>query len=325
MNKRLRQTEKWIKDKPELIANLCVYIALNSNNIFRLRQVKRNTDFLDADLPNTEQWHSYYNKFNLVASEALSYFLETLRSCGANLDFERGAKIIDSIKNPSENLKNDLKNINESDLNKQLSPLIPIANDFIRLFLLNNFEFDPEQSEMAPQNKMLLENQGMLFILCVLVPCMLEFQATPNDLFKQAVRGNYDALEFLVKLDKNIITHPQVTPIWTKLASNPTSYHFKRISKSISSKPDSAISIKKNKINGVAVIELALEFCNEKGWTDFKLKRTELFNLFDIVSSELEAKLCDYDLPESPEARDRAVNREKKRIQNQLKTLNPPD
>jgi len=239
------------------------------------------------------------------------------------LNYQQGTKLIDTIRNPSTKLKDGLKKLTDKQIKQLLALFIPVASQLTRHILLSNFEIDTE-SDATPQNKFLFQNQGMSFLFCVLVPCMLEYHIPPHTLYEQAIEGDYDSLEMLISIDKNIITHPKIASIWAQLASNPTSYNYKRISKALSSKPNSRTSVKSTKITHAALIEMLFNKYNEQGWSDYKIRRTEIIELFDTIAGELDNTSCDIDLPEAPEAREKAVNREIKRLSENFETLYPP-
>lgn len=321
MNKQLTRTKKWTEGKPELLAHLSTYIALNSNNLYKVKQTKRNTNFLDADISDNKQWHSYYENFNLLAADFIVGFSNFLRTLGIPIKTDSEKKLIDSLRNPSFKLKEQFKNVSFKNLLQGCEQLRPLAIECVKQFFLNDFVYTEEQNKMAPQNKLVFENQGMAFVHCVLVPCMLEYQAAPHELYDKAIEGNHEALERLVNLDKNIITNHKIAPIWMKLASNPTTHRFKRISKALSEKPNSRMNTRTTKATHAAIIELMFQYFNNQGIINYKLSRTELFELFDNVSRDLEGAPYDYEFPDTPEARDRVVNREKKRIKSFLESI----
>ena len=319
MKKRLTRTEKWTQGKPEIPAYISVFLALNSSQAYYLRLIKRQSDFFDSVIPDIDRWHSYYEDFMILAEDSFAPLQKLLEKT----DMPEQSNVItilqslQTLQNPSEEIIHQFQESGE----EMIRSFIPAASDFLRYFFLNDFIVDASKSESLVHHRDFFVNRGISFLSAVLLPCILEFQAMPQYLYKQAVNGNYDALEMLVKVDKNIITHPQIKPIWNKLASIPTNYNFRRIADAIRKKPTSKMNTQKVKITNIAMIEILFWLCNEEGWIEHKIHRAEIFELFDRVAGDLEGKSFDDDFAYTPEGRDRAVNREIKRLRKHFYTL----
>ena len=325
MAKRLIRTEKWTKNKPKLPAYISVWLALKSNEAFNLRAVKRETDFFDSNLSDLKRWYRYYDE----PTFALQDLFDSLANLVKLIGYDDKTGILSStcnfFKAEPEQQTHKLKMLgieSENDVDVTAKKYMPDIEAFIKNFLLNDFILlDIDEETMIENPTAFFNAQPMAFAFGVLIQSLLEYQVSPFVLYQQSIQGNLNALECLVSLDKNIITHPEIAPIWASLSSTPSGYYFQRITKALSTKPKSKMTTKSIKTTNVALIELIFYFCNESGWIDRKIPRTHIFDLFDNVARDLEGKLYDDDFPDTPEARDRAVNREKKRIGLHLQAL----
>jgi hypothetical protein len=149
-----------------------------------------------------------------------------------------------------------------------------------------------------------------LFFIKVFMPCYYMYKSYPIKLFRKARHGDIDALEKLFRLDSSVILDKRIEKIYhnskTKRIIN------ERLNNSLGSNPKVKIDRKKIKMSMAGLISFYSEKIGQR------LNEREIRKYFDEVVKSKGNGDIDTDIPESPEAFAKAIQREKRNWENSL-------
>lgn len=194
----------------------------------------------------------------------------------------------------------------------ELMEIIPfIDNDDRRPLLKKLRAMDFENDDFLKQEK--VENDKkrkigfhqpcFLYLVRVLVPCMELYGNYPGFLFRKARQGDVDAISNLLKLDKGVIQDSRIGHHIHRISLNAESDEFRKISRAFSS-TTLVTSVSKYKSMVAARISRELK---ERGEN---VTAPEIQMLFDVISNYRNPDtMIDSDLPESPEAFAKTIQR----------------
>lgn len=145
-----------------------------------------------------------------------------------------------------------------------------------------------------------------LFIMKIVLPAWLLYGKNYVAVYRQATQGNLQALEELLRLDKIQIQNPRINK-WIYLhACNRNNLKLKTILDAIAGPPRKKISLQRVKYLLAGLISVSSELFGQR------LTAPEIQSLFDAVAVDYGVDpLRDPDLPESPEAFSKAIQRER--------------
>lgn len=149
-----------------------------------------------------------------------------------------------------------------------------------------------------------------IFFIKVFMPCFLMYKTYPIKLFRKARLGDIDALEKLVRLDDSIILDKRISKIYH---SSSTKRSVKeRLNNSLASGPKEKVDRKKVKMSLGGLIS----FYSEK--LGKRINEREIRHCFDEIAKQKGNGDIDVDIPESPEAFAKAIQRERKELEDLL-------
>ncbi|QQE12727.1 hypothetical protein JD969_04490 [Planctomycetota bacterium] len=143
------------------------------------------------------------------------------------------------------------------------------------------------------------------FNCTVHLPCMILYGELHFNLYRQARSGDLQAIDKLLRLDKGLLRDPLIVNQVHMLLLSADEFKRKMISNAIVGKPSPPFTMKKLKVHYATYVAVAAEQAG------YKLDSFELRALFDAVSRDWEGKLVDRDLPDSPDAISKAIQRHK--------------
>jgi len=162
-----------------------------------------------------------------------------------------------------------------------------------------------DEEDFSEKNKKLekIYSKEITFLILVLIPCVILYGKSPAKLLREARCGNYESLEKLIRLYSSIIFEYRISEKINRLRYKEPATHEKLISAMLKP-PKFKISRQRIKILMAANISLFSILSNHR------LNEPDIRELFDIIAQETEGNEIDTDLPESPEAFSKAIQRE---------------
>lgn len=170
----------------------------------------------------------------------------------------------------------------------------------MKSFILeNDQELAGEDEEGV--DRMMHSAEGQFFFR-VWLPCWLLYQSYPPLLMRRARRGDLDALDDLLRLDKSAICDPVLRRVWHEEVNSGNMGRRKRLLAAMAGRPKGRLTAKKMRANmGGLISQFASAFGCE-------VTEPEIKALFDRIAQARQGT-HDVNLPLSPEARYKAIRR----------------
>jgi len=150
-----------------------------------------------------------------------------------------------------------------------------------------------------------------LFISSVFNPCRVAHGMQIWKLYRTAYAGKgpqaIEALDKLIRLDKRVISDPQIHKVWFNCSQGADSSLARRFQKAVAGGPPE-LTPKRLKVYAAAMVWLAADQCKHR------LTTPDLRDLFNAMSLEFDGQPIDKDLAGDDGALQKAIKREKNRI-----------
>jgi hypothetical protein len=178
----------------------------------------------------------------------------------------------------------------------------------IKLFRNNENEESKEliEKEIKKRAEKFFQKQEIIFFLRLYIPCVLIYGIYPVKLLWKARKGNEDAIEKLLRLDKMIIYDSKIKQIIWQTQSEEKRIKFDSMIKSIRREPKIRLEIQKVKYSLAALISIISTAIRQ----DFSAP--DIQKLFDAIARDKnEENICDEDIAVG-ETFEKAIQRYKK-------------
>lgn len=182
------------------------------------------------------------------------------------------------------------------------------CKDFLQISYKDIEEDFPSKNneEIQPKIEGEIKDPEIIFFYRVVVPCWFFHQKPPGILLRKARSGNIDALDKLLRIDSSLIHEPRIADIFHKSRWRKNNRTYSVITSALSKAPIKTITPKSVKCYVAGLVSAASQLFNAK------LTEPEIRQLFDAVQMDSGGPEIDPDLPESPEAFAKAIQRERK-------------
>lgn len=293
----------WAKGKDKfkvLITAISAFTADYQYEIFKdINKYLYEKDLID--FPPIKKWLNYYRNHRILEEEIMT-FIEERILCDPLL-YEFAFSFLKLLASESDD---DILKLFEFMPNADRAKTQEWLKEF-RSWDLNEAERNINE-RMKNHKKIPIElpMDTLLFMGKVWVPCLEYLGTFPPVLFRAARKGNVEAICNLLKIDKSVIQDEKIATHIAKASMNIESDEFKNIS--IAFKGSMKITSKK-KWKGMLAAKLS-ELSKRSGR---ELTAPEIQYIFDFVYSLKHSEsLIDPDLPESPEAFAKLIQRKSK-------------
>jgi hypothetical protein len=292
------KTKKWAENKPKHIALFAQHTVILIETAFLLLSaIKKNAPFIQLlnEVPPYNKWLNYYRNHHLLEPFFDNAFLKE------DNFFSLFSNYLESSQdNQPLNTKSFLDN-------KSIEEVYQASLDVIEL----EFKGDKPEKKYSPERKKALFQIEFIFLLKVYIPCVFLFRKHPTKLYRRARLGNLVALDNLLRTDKAVLCDPLISRHLYFASVDKNRSKFEKLAKAVQGSLSERLNPKKTKL----ILAGFLSVFSEK--LGHKLSATDIRALFDaVVADRGSGNSIDTDLPESPEAFSRAVNRERKFWQN---------
>lgn len=292
-----------------LVALPAVAIARAGEDIYEwlLHQERGRRVTLPVRVGDVDEWLKLYRQHRRVlqvwnsvvgpimfgdpeAGEALNVFLEGLRELR---------------RTPVEEIRKELENLTPED-RKELGKLITAVGEdmqgAIGEDLVRDADVDAVPDGVAREA---IGRAEVLFTVMVSLRCWYECGEAPVKVLRRARQGDLDALETILRVDKAVVRDKQIAQqIHEAAVSNPA--RFERIANAFRGGLTAKANRRKVNCMLAGLISNVSEFCGER------LEGREIRALFDAVARDTgRGRVCE-DLPESREAFQKAIQRERR-------------
>lgn len=307
--------EKWAEGQPLFLAIAAPQLATVAQDLhlaFRDAKYRKILTY-DFPLPDLQEWLRLYRSHREPARFIRSLFCEfssfapTALSLGGSLN--ELSKGFQKSSNPSEileefsNLSPDVKGAHIQETQRSLNSVFE--------WTFQEIKEEIEDPPPSPQEKeqflgYLSEYEPTAgFFFLVTVPCWLLYQEAPTRLYRRARQGDVKSLERLLRLDALLIHDPSLGKPIQSLRFNRKRNAYEELIHSVLKKPKVKITRKRMKYSVAGLISAIGQVFGSP------LTEPEIRALFDAVAQDYRKESIDTDLPESPEAFAKAIQRDR--------------
>lgn len=282
--------DKWCRDKPKLVALAAKLAVPDSGRLasFLARAQHRRATELAGAAPPLDEWRRCYRdpmylvgdllKTTVGQEKALSYGLFAAQHLGALV-------VSDGHRPPTPEEAG------------AIVQMISQIMDDVDARIIDN-----------PDVSAIQRPTSVIFVARVFMPCITIYQKTPSTLYEQAVSGDLDAIEDLLRLDKSSLTDPAIAEIWHRHMSSGNFAIRKRISKAAGT--DTALGPTHRDFD-ISIAAMLQIFCE---WLEYPLSAAQIRRLFDAAARDSSKWLYNENLPATDGALAQALLRERKRL-----------
>lgn len=305
--------QKWAQGKPPLLTIFAQQTAITAHVLSDYLSEIKTGDALPTDfhLPSLQNWLPLYRQHRKVTGflrEMFTNFTVFENSDGEFLeDFLSGLQIL--CKSDKEEFVQEFNSLPEQEklalireAHLQIDALY--SHHQAELSMEVEGKVDPDDQERFLE--LFSDSPSIGFYILVWVPCLILYRQTPPILYRKARLGNLDALKMLLRLDPSLIHDPAIGKKVHQLrCSGKRSAHYEVLS-SLSRPPKGKTDRGKIKVSLAGCISLISSMFRSP------LNEPDIRELFDAVTRDCGRGDIDTDLPESPEAFAKAIQRERK-------------
>ena len=305
--------QKWAQDKHFILALVAPQLAMSAQDINILfKDLKKNRILIHAvALPDLSSWFTLYRshrKTSLFLKELFSGFSDF---SSESIEFAEILGNFDQVKrelNKSE-LKQLIAQMTSEEKTAQIQKMKDIQTNILDESFLD-LESDIKGEPVDPKLQadflaMFNESISGQFYLFVAVPCWLLYRDSATNLYRTARRGDYDSLEKLLRLDALLIHDPSIGKQVQLLRIKGKYSAYENLIESVLKKPKNKSTRKKMKYAIAGLIS------GISSTIDSPLTEPQIRELFDAIAQDTQKKPVDTDLPDSPEAFSKAIQRDR--------------
>jgi len=301
--------ETWAEGKGPVVAIIAAQIARGGEDVYDwlLHEEKGRGLALPVRVGDVDEWLKLYRQHRRVqrvwnsvlgpiifgdseAGEAVNAFFEGLR------ELQR---------TPVEELRKELENLTGQD-KKELGKLYVALEDAVKSAIAEDpaggAEIDAVPDDVAREA---VGTAEVLFTFMVSARCWYECGEAPVKVLRRARLGELAALETILRVDKSVVRDKRVAEqIHDAALTNRA--RFERIGNAF--RGGLTAKANRRKVNGMlaGLISKVSELCGQR------LQEPEIRALFDAVARDRGRGLICKELPESPEAFQKAIQRERR-------------
>ena len=185
-------------------------------------------------------------------------------------------------------------------------PSVEEANATFYAYVRNDIAQVPLDEETEALVKKAFFNHDFLFLMKVVVPMWMLCGKNCFAIYHKATEGKIQALDTLLRFDKMQVQNPRINKWIYFYASSKNKHKLSIVLDAIAGRPRKRITLRRVKYLLAGYISVGSELLGHR------LTAPEIQSLFDAVAVDYGIDdLRDPDLPESPEAFSKAVQRER--------------
>jgi hypothetical protein len=305
IDKSMKNFRKWAEGKNPFLAGVALKIAGFSETCFKMSELLREEKRIEGyiPLPLLKKWLKPYRNPKRIG-KALFNAMESV-----NDDNAKEAKILQILNEGASQLQNNVDKVKNG--------LIKLTQDEWKLIEENSTKMMEEFKELAIHNfvsefiekdneqfKKNLATPEMIFFIRVIAPCFSIYYMYPHELLRQAQKGDDDALEKIIRLDKSIIFEPKISEIIHQAQALKEQARMNMIKTAFTSPPSAPLKMRTIKDHLGGLILYLSEAIKQKMTTD------DIVSLYDAIAEDMGIAEGDRDLEKvETDAFDRAIRR----------------
>jgi len=307
----VNKLDEWAKDKPIFLAIFAQQIAFGAEPCLQaLHALKSGEPFEGfTEMPHIDYWISLYKNHKKITEYLKNTFIDfgELSEIGIFLSdlfrMNRIQRRILGSKKYNNKLRKELESLSQEDWDE-----IQEFWKMVYRISLNDIKSDMDgeyNEELSERIGKAFKDPEMIFYLRVWVPCWILYGKFPPTLLRSARLGNVDVLEKLIRLDGSVIHDKKIAEFLHQAQAKKNKSTYNLLVKAQLKGPKTKITLQKIKMNFAGFISAASSALGHR------LSEPEIRSLFDAVSQDTGKGDIDTDIPDSPEAFAKAIQRER--------------
>ncbi len=289
--------KKWAADKSKFVAVSCHSFAMMPDFAHKALLLARDDQKLNKRLPQPpiDIWLKFYKAHKEITSTFLTFLSDpTGFNDSLSIVFDNPESLLGDDDNCS--LEVFEANLDDHFIKKHESNFY---DAYISFYEAPQELFDEHNPEERMVEK--LADPIVYFIFKTYIPCWLYYGKFPIQFLREARQGNLDSLEKILRIDSSVAMDLRISKIIHNLrTTNPLKYEA-IISAQLKHPQKPLLPLLKTSL--AAMIAVISEAFGKR------LNEPEIRELFDAVSRDYGIDDIDTDLPESPEAFKKAIQR----------------
>ncbi len=303
----------WAQDKPLVVAIVSQQLAVSAELCYKFLNLIKRGERPEGyyKLPPVKKWLRLYKnrqglQLKLIANfkefgELAEFFAEYFESI---IEVQKHIRQVGK-----ERFNREIKEFySELSLNERIEFSQEINEVIKNLYELNLEDIKSDVDNVVDEdikNKFLtsLTTPEMQFFYKVITPCWLIYAEHPTKLLKRARSRDFDSLVKLIRIDRTIVNDPFISEYIHQLSHQKDKTKIKALDKAIYSGINTKLTLKRVKMSLAGLISKISDLMGKR------LMEPDIRQLFDAVSKDLGHGDIDIDLPDSPEAFTKSIQR----------------
>ena len=307
---KMKYLNNWAKGKPLGLVMIAQEFAVDAEACFQFLKLIKSGDRIEAfsSLPKAKGWVKLYRNHRQMQRSVI----ECLRRFGKN--GRMGAEFAEviflrrkTLREAIESMKKQFETMRPFERRRFISKGQKEVNRLYSLQLAD-IEWDINRNineEFNRKFKEALNEPEIKFFFKAWIPCWFLYGDYAPRLLRRARLGDVKTMEKLVRLDPSVLNDPKIGEYLHQARGKGRGATFERLMEASLKGPKGKITVKKVKCSmggAISLVSIAL---------GYKLKEPEIRKLFDAVAHDMGKGDIDTDLPESPEAFAKTLQRER--------------
>jgi len=311
----VKKLDEWAKSKPIVLAIIAQQIAVSAEPCSEFLKLLKIGERIKGyhKLPSSKEWLRFYKNHRILNE----YLIKTFKKFGeiAEIGTELAELLASNRKKRrqlgsakfNKKIKEELEKLDPGEMQQLVSEIknfweyiYKLSLDDIKSDINNNYDDD-----FTKKFKDALKDYEMLFFIWVWTPCWLLYGEFPPTLLRSARLGNIESLEKLIRLDSSVIYDPKIAEFLHQAKVKKPKTTYELLVRAQLKGPKTKITLQKIKMNFAGFTSAVSSALGHR------LSEPEVRSLFDAVAQDIGKGDIDTDIPDSPEAFAKAIQRER--------------
>jgi len=311
----MKALSNWSKNKPIGLVIIAQQIAVSAEPCSEFLKLLKVGERIEGyhKLPSSKEWLRFYRNHRIV----YKYLIKAFKEFGeiAEIGVELAELIASNRKKRRQlgstkfnnKIKEELEKLDPNEMQQLVSEINNFWEYVYKLSLsdIKSEINDNYDDDFKKKFKDVLKDYEMLFFIQVWTPCWLLYGEFPSTLLRSARGGNIEALEKLIRLDSSVIHDKKIAEFLHQARIKESKTTYDLLIKAQLKGPKNKITLQKIKMNFAGLISAVSSGLGRR------LSEPEIRSLFDAVSKDTGKGDIDTDIPDSPEAFAKAIQRER--------------
>jgi len=280
--KQMQHFRKWAENRNPFLAAIALTIAGNSKEFYELHKSVRKGKRIEGDIPipSLKTWLKLYNNPKRIGKALLDVLENSNEAAAQEAAFLKFlGKVGNQLQNNPQIFQEELKKMTTDEWKKFYESGTTILQEYLE-FVINDFvrEFNEIEKE---KNRKHITKPELIFFIRVMVPCFSIYKKYPQELLRQAQKGDDEALKNLIRLDKSIIFEPKISEIIHQAQALKAQARMSMIKKAFTSTPKAPLKTRAIKFHFGGLISYLSNMIKQK------ISAADIWHLYDAIALDI--------------------------------------